>query len=429
VDRIRSLGRRLSGGLGPNYWKLWGSSASSNLADGIFWIAFPLLAVRLTDSPALVAGITVVGRLPWLVFVLVAGALADRLDRRRTMVGIAVLRAVISGGLALGITAGVVGLPAMYVAAFVLGVGETLFDTAAQSIMPSLVDRDRLSQANGRLYAAELTMNQFVGPPVGGLLAGLAIALAFVASSAAFVFGAIALALLRGSFRPAPSARETGLFEDIREGLHYLFSHRLLRTLAFMVGVMNLASSATFAVFVLYAVAPGPMGLDEVGFGLLMTTLAIGSLVGSFIVERVERRLGRARVLLFAVVFDAVTFAVPGLTSNPWIVGAAFAVSGVLVVMWNVVTVSLRQRIVPDRLLGRLNASYRLLAWGSQPLGALLGGLVAEVLGLPAVFLLSALVVALLVVAFRVVTDRAIAAAEDEAERLAAAAPEAGPAA
>jgi MFS family permease len=428
VDRRQSLRRRLSGGLGSNYWKLWGSSASSNLADGIFWIAFPLLAVRLTDSPALVAGITVVGRLPWLVFVLIAGALADRLDRRRTMVGIAVLRAGISGGLAIGISAGVVGLPVMYLAAFVLGVGETLFDTAAQSIMPSLVDRDRLSQANGRLYAAELTMNQFVGPPVGGLLAGLAIALAFVGSSAAFVFGAIALALLTGSFRPAPSERETGLFEDIREGLRYLFSHRLLRTLAFMVGVMNLASSATFAVFVLYAVAPGPMGLDEFGFGILMTTLAIGSLVGSFIVERVERRLGRARVLLLAVVFDAVTFAVPGLTSNPWIVGAAFAVSGVLVVMWNVVTVSLRQRIVPDRLLGRLNASYRLLAWGSQPLGALLGGLLAEVLGLPAVFLLSGLVVALLAVAFRIVTDRAIAAAEEEAERLADPAPEAGPA-
>jgi MFS family permease len=429
VGLFKSLRHRLSGGLGPNYWKLWSASASSNLADGVFWIAFPLLAVRLTDSPVLVAGITVVGRLPWLVFVLIAGALADRLDRRRTMVSVAVLRAVIAGGLAVGIAIGIVGLPVMYVAAFVLGVGETLFDTAAQSIMPSLVDRDRLSQANGRLYAVELTMNQFVGPPLGGLLAGIAIALAFAGSSAAFVFGAIALASLTGSFSPAPVGRETSVVEEIREGLGYLFSHRLLRTLALMVGVMNLASSAVFAVFVLYAVAPGPMGLNETGFGILISTLAIGSLVGSFIVERVERALGRARILFVAVIMTAALSAVPGLTPNPWIVGIAFALSGVGIVMWNVVTVSLRQRIVPDRLLGRLNASYRLLAWGSQPLGALLGGAIGQVFGLPAVFLLSALVIGFLVLAFRVVTDRAIAAAEADAEPVPQAGPAAGPAA
>jgi len=425
VGWFKSLRHRLSGGLGPNYWKLWGASASSNLADGVFWIAFPLLAVRLTDSPVLVAGITVVGRLPWLVFVLIAGALADRLDRRRTMVSVAVLRAVIAGGLAVGIAMGIVGLPVMYVAAFVLGVGETLFDTAAQSIMPSLVDRDRLSQANGRLYAVELTMNQFVGPPLGGLLAGIAIALAFAGSSAAFVLGAIALASLTGSFSPVPVARETNMVEEIREGLGYLLSHRLLRTLALMVGVMNLASSAVFAVFVLYAVAPGPMGLNETGFGILMSSLAIGSLVGSFIVERVERALGRARILVVTVILSATMSAVPGLTHNPWIVGAAFAVGGLGSVMWNVVSVSLRQRIVPDRLLGRLNASYRLLAWGSQPLGALLGGAIGEVFGLPAVFLLSAIVTGFLLLAFRIVTDRAIAAADADAEP----APRAGPAA
>jgi len=407
-----SLAMRLGGDLGRNYWKLWGASAASNLADGVFWIAFPLLAVRLTDSPVLVAGIMAVGRLPWLVFVLFAGALADRLDRRRTMTSVALLRALVAGGLAVGIAAGVVNLPILYVTAFVLGVGETLFDTAAQSIMPSLVDQDRLSRANGRLYAVELTMNQFVGPPLGGFLAGVAIALAFASSSAAFVIGAIALVSLSGSFRPVAPARDSTVLEDIREGLRYLFGHRLLRTLALMVGVSNLASSAAFAVFVLYAVAPGPMGLDETGFGVLMTTLAVGSLAGSFIVERAERRLGRARLLLVAVLMSGLSLATPGLTANPWIVGAAFVASGLGVVMWNVVTVSLRQRIVPDRLLGRLNASYRLLAWGSQPLGAVLGGVVGEMFGLPAVFIACGLGTALLLFAFRTVTDRAIAAAE-----------------
>jgi len=411
MGRLRG---RLSGGLGANYWKLWSASAASNLADGMFWIAFPLLAIQLTDSPVLVAGVSVVARLPWLFFVLFAGALADRLDRRRTMVSIAALRTGMAAFVALGIVTGFVNLPVLYVTAFVLGVGETLFDTAAQSVMPSVVERDQLSRANGRLYAAELTMNQFVGPPLGGVLAGAAIALAFVGSAFAFAFAALSLAVLSGSFKPATSPTKTTIIEDIREGLAYLLGHRLLRTLALMVGVMNLTSSATFAIFVLYAVAPGPLGLNEVGFGLLTTTMAIGSLAGSVLVERAERRLGRGRLLLVAVIVSAVTVALPGLTTSPLVVGIAFAASGVAVVMWNVVTVSLRQRIVPDRLLGRVNASYRLLAWGSQPIGALLGGIVGEAFGLQPVFILAGLLAGTLVLAARIVTDDAISAAEGE---------------
>jgi MFS family permease len=179
-----------------------------------------------------------------------------------------------------------------------------------------------------------------------------------------------------------------------------------------MVGVMNLAGAATFAILVLYAVAPGPMGLNEVGFGVLMTAMGIGSLVGSLVVERIERLLGRARLLALAVLVGAVMMAVPGLTTNAWLVGASFAASGLVFMMWNVVTVSLRQRIVPDRLLGRVNASYRLLAWGGQPIGALLGGLAGELVGLQAVFLLAGGVSATLLVGNRILNEAAIAAAE-----------------
>jgi MFS family permease len=420
TDRPSLLGR-LSGGLPANYWRLWTASASSNLADGIFWIAFPLLAVRLTDSPALVAGVAVVGRLPWLVFVLFAGALADRLDRRRTMVAVSVLRVVVSALLGVAIVTGTDSLVMLYVAAFVLGVGETLFDTAAQSVMPSVVERDQLAKANGRLYAVELTMNQFVGPPIGGLLAGLAIALAFAGSALAFALAALALLSLVGSFRPVRAGPRTSVVADIREGLAYLLHHRLLRTLAIMVGVGNLAATAAFAVFVLYAVAPGPMGLDEFAYGVLLTTMAFGSLLASLVVERVEKALGRSRLLLVSAVMLSVTIAVPGVTTNAWLVGLSFAISGFGVVLWNVVTVSLRQRIVPDALLGRLNASYRLLAWGSQPIGAILGGLIGETLGLEAAFLIAGLGSAVILLALGItVTDDAIAEAEREGEAVAA---------
>lgn len=407
---------RLSGGLGTNYWRLWTSSAASNLADGVFQVAFPLLAIQLTDSPLLVAGVIAVGRLPFLFFVLVAGALADRLDRRRTMVAVGALRAVVAGVLALGVVSGWISLPILYAAALVLGIGETLFDTAAQSIMPNVVDRTRLSLANGRLYAVELVMNQFVGPPLGGLLAGYGLALAFGGSSIAFVLAAIGLLLMVGSFRPVREGPPRSLIGDIRDGLDYLFGHRLLRTLAIMVGVQNLASTAVWAVFVLYAVAPGPMGLSEFGFGVLLTSLAVGSLIGTFVVERLERRFGRADLLFAAVVLGGATLLVPALTTNAWIVGAAYAVEGFMMVVWNVITVSLRQRIVPDALLGRLNASYRLLAWGTQPVGAVIGGIVGEVLGLRAVFVLAALAVFTLVFTRGIVTDAAIARAEAEGD-------------
>jgi MFS family permease len=406
---------RTVAGLPTAYWKLWSASAGSNLADGIFWIALPLLAIRLTDSPALVAGVAIASRLPWLLFALVAGALADRLDRRRTMILVDLFRAGLLGALALATAAGVANLPLLYVVAFALGVAETLFDTSAQSIMPNLVEPERLSRANGRLYAVELTMNQFVGPPVGGFLAAAAIASAFGTGAVAYLLAAGALLTIPGAFRPVREGPPTRIHSDIAEGLRYLFGHPLLRVLALMVGLSNLASTAVFSVWVLYAVAPGPLALDEVGFGVLMTSLAVGSLLGSFVVERLERRLGRANLLALSMTINASTLLIPVLTTNVPIIFVVWLVAGAIGIGWNIVTVSLRQRIVPDALLGRVNATYRLLAWGTMPLGAALGGIIGETVGLAAVFWIFGALQVSLVLGRLIVTDEAIARAEREA--------------
>lgn len=402
--------------LGPRYRKLWSASALSNLADGVFQVALPLMALRITRSPAAIAGVAVAGRLPWLLFALHAGALADRLDRRRTMTIVNIGRSVVIGTLAALVASDAATLAVLYVVAFALGCGETLFDTAAQSIMPMLVERDDLSAANGRLYAAELTMNQFLGPPLGGALAGIAIALAFAGSATAYAVSGLLLALLAGSFRPTRTGPRTRLRTDIAEGARFLARHRLLRTLAVMVGVMNLAEMALFSVFPIYAVAPGPLGLTEGGFGLLLTTGALGSLAGSLLTARAERRFGRARVLWVAVLGSGVPALAMALSSNVWAVAAACVFGGFTVIGWNVVTVSLRQRIVPDHLLGRVNAGYRLVAWGTMPIGAALGGALAELAGLRAVFLLSATAHVALLVFVRVVTDETMDAAEAEEE-------------
>jgi MFS family permease len=409
-------------GLPANFWRLWASSAVSNLADGLFFIALPLLAVQLTDSPILIAGLAIAGRLPWLVFVLIAGALADRLDRRRTMRNVQLFRVAVVGLLTALALAGGLSLPILYVAAFVLGIGETLFDTAAQSILPSIVPKERLSTANGRLYGVELVMNQFVGPPLGGVLIGLSVPLVLGSSVIGYGLAAIGLSLMVGAFRPERSGPPTRMTTDIAEGLRYLWGHRVLRTLAFMVGGINLAAVGTQAVFVLYAVRPGPMGLSEPAFGLLLVTFAVGSLIGSFVAAPMERLFGRVPVLFASVVVTAVTFAVPAFTTSPFIIGGAFMVSGVFVVVWNVITVTLRQRIVPDHLLGRVNAGYRLFAWGTQPIGALLGGVIGELLGLRAVFLLGGLLALTLLLARLVIDEPALARAEAEAEAVPAAA-------
>lgn len=414
---------RVGAGLGRPFWTVLSASALANLADGVFWVALPLLAVGLTDSPALVAGVTVASRLPWLVFALIAGALADRLDRRRTMVLVDIGRVALLGALATAVVTGIATIWLLYVVAFLLGVLETLFDTAAQSMLPNVVrDNDRLTTANSRLWGVELTMNQFVGPPLGGLLAATGLAVAFGASAAAYLGAALLLLTLSGTFRAERSGPPTRILSDIGEGMRYQFGHSLLRTMAIVVGLLNLAGGAVWAVLVLYAVAPGPMGLDAVGFGLLLTSMAVGMVGGTFLAGSFERRLGKPNLLVVCIVVLAAEHLVLALTANPFVVGSVLAIGGLFLGAFNPVFVSLRMRIVPGQLLGRVVASFRLLGMGTLPVGALLGGIIAEAFGLQAVFIWAAVVTIALLPARLAITDEAIAAAEAAATTAAAAA-------
>jgi MFS family permease len=399
--------------LGANFHKALVASGFANLADGVFWVALPLLAVQLTRSPVLIAGVTIAARVPWLLAP-VAGALADRMDRRQAMVRVNLVRTVLLGGLALAVAADLATLPLLYAVALLLGSAETLFDTSAQSLLPAIVSRDDLTRANSRLFAVELVANMFVGPPLGGLLAAAGLGLALGVPAAAYLVGAGCLALIVGSFRAvgAGPAGSTRFRDDIAEGARFVWRHPVLRPLAIMLGMGNMAFTAFFSVFVLYVVAPGPMGLSEAGFGILTATIGVGSLLGTWLAVPAERRLGRVRTLVVSVVLSTASLLVPILTTSPVLVGASLAVSGVSVVLWNVVTVSLRQRITPDRLLGRMNASYRLVGWGTMPLGALVGGALAEALGLRGAFLVAAAIYCATLAGFRYVTEEAIARAE-----------------
>jgi MFS family permease len=405
------------GRLGLAFWRLWSASTLSNLADGLVKIALPLVAVTLTASPGLVAGVTLAVTLPWLLFALPAGALADRVDRRIAMATANVVRAATVATMAVTLVLGLessAAIWALYAVALLLGTAETVHDTSAQSILPQVVPRDRLPRANGHLIAAELTANEFVGPPLGGLLVAAGTAAAFATPAALWAAAVGVLLLLRGSFA-VPRKESSTLRAEVAEGLRYLWRQRLLRTLAAMTGLFNFATNATFAVFVLYAVGPSSaMGLTGATFGLLFATLAAGNLIGALLAEPIIRGLGRSRSLFLGILGGVGTVGIPALTTRPLVIAAAFLIGGLTNALWNVVAVSLRQRITPDRILGRINSSYRLVAWGTRPLGAAAGGLLGELLGLRAVFATAAALILATLLGMTRVTDTAISTAEHD---------------
>lgn len=416
----RGLGRifRSTGEpLGHNYRKLWVASTISNLGDGVRLTALPLMASEITRDPAQIAAIDFASTLPWFLFALLAGAFVDRVDRRHAMGVANIIRAVLIGALAIAITTNNETMILLYITAFLLGCAETVFDNASQAILPRLVRKDQLERANSRMYAAEMITNQFAGPPLGAFLFITAAATPFFLDSASFLIAALLILSFSGSFKTERdiSAPKTSLRQDIGEGLRWLWSHKLLRTLAMCLGTWNAMQTAAFATFVLFALQI--LEVSKVGFGIILTTFTIGSLIGSLISTKVVDLMGPGRALILQMAIGVLGFLIIGLTSSPIVVGAVFVTEGIVSVVWNVITVSMRQSIIPDRLLGRVNSVYRLLGWGMMPLGAALGGFLASAFGLRAPYFAAAGVLgAATILAIPIINNKTIAAARASAE-------------
>jgi MFS family permease len=365
---------RRTGGLDGRYWKLWSAVASSNVGDGLVSLAFPWLASLLTRDPLAISGVAFATRLPWLVFSLQAGALTDRFDRRRLMVIANTLRAVVATATAAAVFLDVMTLPALYLAAFALGMCEVVFDNTSQAILPALVPRHRLERANGNIMGAQMVIADFVARPVAGALIGITMSLPFAIDAATAAVSAALIAAVPGRFT-TPHDRTVArprMRTQIAEGLRWLWQHRLLRLLALVLGAMNGTSAAIMATYVLFA--QEILGLDGLGFGLLMAAGSIGGLLGSTLAPALTLRLRSGRTLALTIATPIIGFAFTAVTSNPFVVGAAFAAFSFTAIMWNVVTVSLRQTLIPDPLLGRVNSVYRFFGWGMMPIGTLLGG-------------------------------------------------------
>jgi len=301
--------------LGPEYRKLWAATAISTLGDGMYLAALPLLAAQLTRDPLAVSAVTFASWLPWLLVALLSGALVDRWDRRRVLWTVDLGRCALVGALAAVVLAGWASIWLLATAGFLLGVGQTLFDSAVLAIIPALVSRDRgrLERANGRLGAVMTAGQQLVGPPAGGVGFKVAAWLPFGADAVSFVASAALVATLRGQFAAGqPTAGSpANLRAEIAEGLRFLLAHRVLRTLAGMVGAFALVYMAGVAILVLFA--QQELGLGSVGFGLLLAALAVGGLPGNLLAAAVGQRLRAGTLLIGGVLVEAVAWLAVGL--------------------------------------------------------------------------------------------------------------------
>ncbi|GAA3510957.1 MFS transporter [Actinocatenispora rupis] len=361
---------------------LWVASTISALGDGVHWIALPLLAASVTTDPRLVSLVSVAEQLPWVLFGLLAGALADRVDRRRVLWRLDVVRAAVVAVLAATVLTGTVTLPVVLVVAFALTSVGTLYDSASAAMVPALVPEAQRPAANGRLQAGMLVADTLLGAPVGATLFTALAAAPFLVDAASFAAAAILVAAIPVRAAP-PATRAAGTVRaDVVAGLRFLLGHRLLRRLCAYGALLNLVTTVAVALLVLYT--RGVLHLGSLGYGLLVAAFAVGGVLGSLTAGRIAAAVGSRTVLLAAVAVGGAGATGMALATHPVPAGIAVGVFGAANGLWSVVAVSTRQSLVPDRMLGRVSSAFRLVTLGAGPLGALAAGFVAHRYGLRA---------------------------------------------
>ncbi|SED55833.1 MFS transporter [Ruania alba] len=414
----------LAAPLGRRFWALFGATSFSNLADGVLMVATPLLALTLTTSPLLISLLPAATWLPWLLLGLYSGVLIDRGDRRRIFLIATAVRIAVLASLVGTAWAGALSMPALLVALLAFGCAEVFADGSASTMIPAVTPRSRLGAANSRLLGAQQVANGFLGAPLGGLLASIGAAWAFGVPGLLCVLTLITVAAgLRGPYRAQPvkstdgAARPPAVRTEVRDGLTFLATHPVLRPILIGGAALNFANTGYFAVFVLWAVGPdSAIGLDPAQFGLISTAIAAGAVAGSVAAEALLRRFSEARLIGVNWLVNSTLLLFPVLLPNPWAVAASFVLIGATNTVGNVVSRSMRQRLVPDAMLGRIGGASATVAYGTMPLGAVLGGAVGEMAGLPSVFVgAAAICIAFSIYVLHTVTPPLVRAADEAA--------------
>jgi MFS family permease len=356
--------------------------------------AAPLLTLTLTNDERLIAGVSFCAAIPWLVLSLPAGVYIDRFDRRKLMIAANVIRAVLFGLIAFSAATGTLSI--WIFMAILIGVGccEVIFDMSAQAFLPQIVPDHLLEKANGRLSSLELITNTFIGLPLGAWAFVLAIGVPFGVNAASFALAALLVASIRIPSAKTPKANSEELRNsfkaDLTEGLQWLWSNKLIRTLAIMLGIANMTAMFGEAIFVKYAAVE--LGVTGRAYGFLLALTAIGSILGGLLGDKIAKRFGIAQSIVYSYFVFGFVGIIYFFMPYVWAVAIAASFMGLAGTTWNVVTVSLRQRVIPTELFGRVNSVYRFIGTGSIGIGALIGGQIAYSTNLRMPFLVAAII-------------------------------------
>ncbi|WP_042374488.1 MFS transporter [Streptacidiphilus neutrinimicus] len=443
VDEGVRSGERGEGSprLGSAFAKLWGSSTASALGSGLTTIATPLLVASRTSDPLIVASASAVAWLPWLLFALPGGVLVDRVDRRRLMVTLDWARFAAMGVLSLTLLTGHPSIAVLYTVLFLINTGEVVFRSAAQSLVQTVVPRPLLERANGWLTGGATLMQGVLSGPLAGLLFAVTAGLPFLVNTGTYAASALLIALVAGSFRPdvgtpddshgstpgdsdsgTPGAARRSVRTDMIEGFRWLMRQRLLRTMAVLIGLLNVTLTAAVAVLVL--LAKERLHLGSVGYGLLFSCMAVGGIVGSAIGDRLVAWCTATWTIRIGLLIEAGMHLALAVSHSAWFLGFMLFAFGVHGVLWGIVANSLRQRMTPPELMGRVSSSNLFVAAGGNCVGALLGGGLASRFGVAAPYWVGFVVAVGVVAATWHVFDResvAAAYATDPAQESAAA--------
>ena len=368
--------------LGAPFAQLWTASIASNLADGLGRTAVPLIATTLTRDPLLIAGISALAFVPWLLFGVLAGVIVDRVDRRFAMAAANVVRVLVASVIAFSIASDSLTIWLLYACVLVFGIGETVYDNATTAVIPSVVAKSGLERANSRMQAAELVVQNFIATPIAGVLFAVSVIIPVVSTAAGFLVAAVlALSMPVVAGRAVhdggePVARASVTVEA-KEAISFVVAHKLLRTLIVLTSAIGaLLSFAQAASILLFL---DVFGVDVAAIGFVTAGVGLGALVGALIASRLVERFGRGRIMLAGSLVAGIGISVAGFAPSLWLAVLGYAIGAGGVSVWNVPWGALRQDIVPGRLLGRVTGIVRTVVWGLFPLATLIGGLVARI--------------------------------------------------
>jgi len=369
--------------MGTSFRWLVGSAWAGNLGDGIGLAAGPLLVATQTSDPLLVAMAGLLQRLPWLLFGLYAGVLADRIDRRLLVIAVDLVRAGVLVVLTTALVTDHVTVTVVLITMFLLGTAEVFVDTATNTLLPMLVDKRDLGIGNARVMTAGITMNQLVGPALGAVLFAAGTALPFVVQALCLAFGAVLISrmVVPPLVRPAGPSH---LGRDIAEGFRWTWGNGAVRTLTVTIVLFNVTYGAAWSVLVLYATQTLDMG--PIGFGLLTTVGAVGGLVGTASYDWLERHASLASIMRVGLLVETFTMLGLAVTTTPWVAMTILFVFGAHAFIWGTTSRTVRMRAVPAELQGRVGSLYSIGVFGGIVAGQAVGGVVAKVWGITGPF-------------------------------------------